>query len=265
VSVLRGTLARFFAADGFFLAGGLAFFFLVCIIPLLLLSISILGFVLSAEQAQREVVAHLARNFPVYQREITRVLLRIVETRTVSGLLGTAILVLFSMPLFSAARLVMHRLLGVPGTSGFFRNMAGDAVMALTATVLLFGATVAAWALAAFQQMILEPAHASAAWFHRTTVAFSVGLSVVLFYLGYRYLPRRRVHRGPALAAAIVAALLWELAKQLFRLYIRRVGVYDQIYGPLGILVAFVMFAYYSAIVYILGGAFAASLDSGRR
>src|SRR3546814_7828830 len=64
-----------------------------------------------------------------------------------------------------------------------------------------------------------------------------------------------------ALVGGVLAAGLWEIAKQLFRLYIRNVGVYDQIYGPLGVLVAFVMFIYYSAIVFVFGAAYVASLD----
>ena len=63
---------------------------------------------------------------------------------------------------------------------------------------------------------------------------------------------------------AILTAMLWEIAKQLFRLYIRRVGVYDQIYGPLGVLIAFVMFVYYTCIVFVFGAAFVASLDAKR-
>jgi uncharacterized BrkB/YihY/UPF0761 family membrane protein len=55
------------------------------------------------------------------------------------------------------------------------------------------------------------------------------------------------------------------VAKQLFRFYIREVGVYDQIYGALGVLVAFVMFVYYSAIVFVLAAAYAATLDTRRR
>jgi len=42
--------------------------------------------------------------------------------------------------------------------------------------------------------------------------------------------------RHAALAGAILASLLWEVAKQLFRLYIQQVGIYNQIYGQLGIL-----------------------------
>ena len=86
-----------------------------------------------------------------------------------------------------------------------------------------------------------------------------------MFYLGYRYVPRRHVRVGAALPGAIVASLLWELAKQLFSLYIRKIGIYDQIYGPLGVLVAFVMFVYYSAIVFVFGAAYVAALDAKGR
>jgi membrane protein len=86
-----------------------------------------------------------------------------------------------------------------------------------------------------------------------------------MFYFGYRYVPRRRPRTWAALIGGLLAAGLWEIAKQLFRLYIRNVGVYDQIYGPLGVLVAFAMFVYYSAIVFVFGAAYVASLDAHRR
>ena len=94
---IRGAFSRFFAESGLFLAAGLAFFFLVCCIPLSLLGVSTVGFVLSGEQAKQEVIGQLTRNFPVYRREIASVLLRIIDTRAVSGLTGTLILVFFSI------------------------------------------------------------------------------------------------------------------------------------------------------------------------
>ena len=92
---LRGAFSRFIAADGFFLGAGLAFFVLVTMIPVVLLSVSTLGFVLSSERAASEVVGQLARNFPVYRREIQGAMLRIVETRATTGVIGTLVLVLF--------------------------------------------------------------------------------------------------------------------------------------------------------------------------
>lgn len=262
---LRGAFSRFFSADGLFLSAGLAFFFLVALIPFVLVGVSIVGFVLSSEQAADEVVGHLARNFPVYRREIRAALLRVVETRAVSGVLGTVILVAFATPLFSASRFVLHRILGVRMASSFLRNFLVDSGMVILLGVLLFGATVVTWSFHWFQAFVLEPAGLTTRWLHAANVGFSVTLSGAMFYLGYRYVPRRRVRGGAALAGAVVASLLWEVAKQLFTLYIRKVGVYDQIYGPLGVLVAFVMFVYYSAVVFVFGGAYVAMLDSRRR
>jgi membrane protein len=121
------------------------------------------------------------------------------------------------------------------------------------------------WLFQWFQEFILKPIHIGSRWTYLITVAFSVTLSTMMFYFGYRYVPRRRPRIWAALVGGLLAGTLWEVAKQLFRLYIRKVGVYDQIYGPLGVLVAFVMFVYYSAIVFVFGAAYVASLDSRRK
>jgi len=262
---LRGAFSRFFAESGFFLAAGLAFFFLVCVVPLLLVAVSILGFVLSSESAAQDVVGQLTRNFPVYRREITSTILRIVETRAVSGIAGTLTLIFFSTPLFGATRLVLHRMLGVRAGGGYVSNLLLDSGMVLVLTVLLFASTSVTWLFQWFQDFYLRPRRLATEWAYAITLTFSVTLSAIMFYFGYHYVPRRRPRVWAALVGGLLAALLWEVAKQLFRLYIRNVGVYDQIYGPLGVLVAFVMFIYYSAIVFVFGGAYVASLDSRRR
>ncbi|HEV8472903.1 MAG TPA: YihY/virulence factor BrkB family protein [Methylomirabilota bacterium] len=261
---IRGAFSRFFAESGFFLAAGLAFFFLVCCIPLVLLGVSTVGFVLSTEQAAHEVVDQLARNFPVYRGEIATVLLRIIQTRALSGIAGTLVLIFFSTPLFGASRLVLHRMMGIRQGGRYLRNLLLDAGMVLLLTVLLFAASSVTWLFQWFQEYFLEGAGMPARWLYWVTVAFSVSLSSTMFYFAYRYVPWRRPRPLPALTGAVLAAVLWEIAKQLFRLYIRRVGVYDQIYGPLGVLIAFVMFVYYTSIVFVFGAAYVAALDARR-
>ena len=93
-------------------------------------------------------------------------------------------------------------------------------------------------------------------------IALAVGFNTVLFFVAYRYFPTRRVDVGAALAGALLASLLWETAKQVFRWYILSLGVYDQIYGALGFLVALTMFVYYSGIVMVLGAEYAAALEA---
>jgi YihY family inner membrane protein len=262
---LRGGVSRFFAADGFFLSAGLAFFFLVCLIPLTLIGVSVVGFVLSTQEAAETVVGQFTRNFPVYRREVSRVLLRIVETRRVSGLLGTVVLIFFSTPLFSASRLVLHRLLGIRTKANIFRSLLVDMGTVLLLAVLLFAATVVTWVYDWFSLFVLEPARLPRQWLNTGGVALSVALSTAMFYLAYRYVPRHRIRPGAALAGAVMASVLWEIAKQLFRLYIRKIGIYDQINVPFGILIGYIMFVYYSAVVFVFGAAYAAAVDSRRR
>jgi membrane protein len=102
-------------------------------------------------------------------------------------------------------------------------------------------------------------------WVRSLSLALAVAFGTSLFFVVYRYFPHQRVPAGAAFAGALLAALLWEVAKQAFRWYILQVGVYDKIYGPLGALVGLGMFAYYSGIVFILGAEFTAVLMTGRR
>ncbi len=262
---IRGAFSRFLAADGFFLSAGLAFFFLVTLIPLVLIGVSMVGFVLSSRQAEEVVIGQLARNFPVYKREIALTLRRIVETRRVSGALGMVTLLFFATPLFSASRLVLDRIIGVRGGGSFLRRVFVDMGLVLALCVLLFLATVVTWIYQWLLVFVLQPAGMPTDWMNAASTALSVAFAVGLFYLAYRYVPHHRIRPRAAFIGALSGALLWEVAKQLFRLYIRGVGVYDQIYGTLGVLVACVMFVYYSAIVFTFGGAYAAALDSRRR
>lgn len=261
---LRGAWSRFQAADGFFLSAGLAFFFLITLIPLVLIGISMVGFVLSTRVAEELVIGQLARNFPVYKRDIAQALLRIVETRRMSGALGMVTLVFFATPLFSASRLVLDRLIGVRSDASFIRHVVTDMGRVLLLSILLFLATVVTWVYQWVLVFVLQPAGMPSDWVGAASTALSLAFAVGLFSLAYRFVPHQRMCVRAALAGALAGALLWEVAKQLFRLYISGLGMYDQIYGTLGVLVAFVMFVYYSAIVFAFGGAYAASLDARR-
>jgi membrane protein len=262
---LRGTFSRFVSNDGFFLAAGLAFVFLLCLIPIAVLGVSIAGFVLSTEEAAQQVVDQLGRYFPVHRLEISRALVRIVGTRKLSGLVGTAVLVVLSTWLFGAARLVMHRMLGIRGGHNPLRNLVVDAGRVVLLVVLLFGVAAVTWGADWFRDFVLVPRHVPGRWVEGVRLSVSVGTSAVMLYLGYRYVPYRQVPGRAALTGALVTSLLWEGARQIFLLYVRRFGFYDQIYGPLGVLAAFVMFVYYSAIVFVFGAAYVAALDAGRR
>ncbi len=264
ISGFRNAFSGFFSHQGFFLAAGLSFYVLICLIPFLFLLVSLAGFVLSSETASRQIINQLSPIVPVYKQELTRAFLRIVATRKVSGIVGTIILLLFSTQLFAAIRTVLDQVLGARRGRGFFAGKLLDALMILLIGLLFLASLVATGLFAWFQVFVFRPAGMPPEWIQYMSIGLGVSLATVMFYLLYRYMPHRRIPPGAALAGALLASVLWEAAKQLFHLYIVTFGVYDQIYGPLGALVALVMFVYYSAVVFVLGAEYVGALERRR-
>jgi membrane protein len=84
-------------------------------------------------------------------------------------------------------------------------------------------------------------------------LAFS--FSVSLFYVTYSYASVRRLPWRTGLLAATFTALLFELAKRLYALYLANFASFEGLGGDanLGAIVLFVLWVYYTALVFLLG------------
>jgi membrane protein len=83
-------------------------------------------------------------------------------------------------------------------------------------------------------------------------LAFSV--VVAIFFSVYKYIPPRRVPWRQALVAALTTSLLFEVARNLFVLVVQRFDPGSLYTGTLGALVIVVFWAYYAALIFIIGG-----------
>ncbi len=262
--VLRTTIGRFRRHRGFFLAAGLAFSFLTCLVPILFFIVSLAGFVLSRKAAAEVVLNQLAEIVPVYKDELYEALDEIIRRRRLSGLLGTGILLIFASQLFASIRLVLNDIFGFTKGTGFLRGALKDILLLFLMGVMFLGGILVFDIFGWIRILFLAPAHMSAEWISSLFIGLSLALNTTLFFIAYRYFPHRKIPVGAALAGALLAGVLFEGAKQLFRWYILRMGVYDMIYGPLGALVGLAMFSYYSGVVFILGAEFVAALTAGQ-
>jgi membrane protein len=262
---VRGALGVFYALDGFFLAAGLSFYVVVCIVPFLLLVVAGGGFLLSNETVLRGVQERSALILPVYQAQIEVILAAIVRARGVSSLVGTVILVFFASQLFAATRLVLDRVLGVKG-QGFVHGALYDVGMIAILAVLFFvtvGIT-AAFVWVRSVAMLFEPASWVASAFHWAGLGLALVLDTTLFLVLYRFVPNTRVPWASVVIGSTGAAGLWEVAKQVFRWYIEGIGLYSAVYGSLGVAIALMMWVYYSALVFVLGACLVRALEDAR-
>ena len=102
------------------------------------------------------------------------------------------------------------------------------------------------------------------AWLYRfAALVLSAGFSVTVFFIVFKLLPSRRIYWRTALFAALFCAVAFEAAKRLYAWYLTRFATLDNLVSNANI-VAFVLFLvwiYYMAIVFLLGGELAETGD----
>ncbi|HET6604479.1 MAG TPA: YihY family inner membrane protein [Xanthomonadaceae bacterium] len=89
-------------------------------------------------------------------------------------------------------------------------------------------------------------------------------IEVIGFTLMYVFIPNRTVPWRHAIAAGVLAAVLFEASKSGFAFYLTQVPTYRQVYGAVAVAPIFLIWVYLSWSVVLLGASFAASLGAFR-
>jgi membrane protein len=80
-----------------------------------------------------------------------------------------------------------------------------------------------------------------------------VAMSAIAFFLVYRIVPHRAVPWRHALLGGVVAAVLFEAAKEIFTLYTRASPTYNIVYGAFAAVPLFLVWLYLSWLVLLFG------------
>ena len=92
-------------------------------------------------------------------------------------------------------------------------------------------------------------------------INFAASTSVVLLglLLLYRFIPRCDVELKDVWRAALLAAIVWSLAKEGFALYLGSTLVnYNAVYGTVGAIIAILTWIYVSVMIILTGAEFGA-------
>ena len=131
-------LKKFDKDHGFFLSSGITFNLLICLIPLILLFLALLGTYL---YSYREVLSHIRRYlenaFPSLDPRIMNNLLRIIRDRRIVGVVGIGGLVWTSTWVFSSLRTVLNIVFQAKEGRGILRGKGIDLLMVLLAGTFL--------------------------------------------------------------------------------------------------------------------------------
>lgn len=239
------------------MAGAIAYQLFFSLVPLLALVIGALGFVYGAERATTEGVALIHEVYPGALEAETRIVEQLVEGRGLSlslGLLGT---LLSATAIHGSMDSAVAAVLGREGRRQLVRSkvdamlfIAAIAALAALSFAASYGTQAAGDLLSGIGlergvQLVLQI----------TSPILGLLPGVGLFYLAYRMVPRRHVGHAPALRAAVLAAVLWEVAKFAFAMLTRALGTFA-VYGALAFAAGLLTWIYVSAAILLLGAEF---------
>lgn len=260
-----------------FLASALTFDTLLAGIPFLLLVLVGLSAVVQGRGgiATHDVTGAIDRFLPHVgmagrdPSEVIRALLgRIAQNRSRLSFYALPLFIWFSTRLFASARTALNRIYRVatppPKPRHFLVQYllakGWDAVMVGLALLVFLVYILVSAGLTVAQTWGEAQANAVAAPFvaylgRLAGVFLSFGGALVLFLIVYRFGAARLVRWRTALVAAIFAAVAFELARHAFAFYLLSLTTTSpSAYANLGAAFLFVLWAYYAAVVFLLGG-----------
>jgi membrane protein len=250
----------------FFLAGAIAFNVLVAIVPLVLAAVGVAGFFLQARSElgadpTEPVIEFLLNVLPPVSDEFVQEMRELLRgfIANASGLftIGTLAFAWLATRMIGTLRTVLRDIFDMQADRSIIAGKFFDLQMVFVAGTLLVLNIAITFGLGLITRHGFEflnirpgPRGLAEALLFRGLAFLTIWF---MFALIYRYLPYRKIHWRTAIIAATFTAVLYELLKAAFSWYFSHYATVTM-YGNLASLAILIIWIYYMAVIFVLGG-----------
>ncbi|HEX5602335.1 MAG TPA: YihY/virulence factor BrkB family protein [Pyrinomonadaceae bacterium] len=257
-SMLGHALHQFHENDLFTSAAAMSYFGLMALFPALLFMFALSNKLAAGSQ----LLTHAVDVYPGSSKFL-RDTIEAFSDIGVGAVITCVILIFWAGSwVFAVIERALNRIWGA--TSRTFLHgraltigMVGLVGLLLASSVLVTGVLVALREMAGrlsprqIERYTLLASVGSAFW-QVLFATLSYLVTVALFVLVYRFMPKAEVTLRDTLPGAFLAGLLWEIAKYIFALSLHYFH-YDQVYGSVGAVVAVLTWSYVSSLILLFG------------
>lgn len=252
--VIRRTLEAAYEDNIPFLASALSFDILLTAIPFVVLVLAAVGYLVQYQLAVHQLNVHelVQRFLPAASGGetgtfgfIERALGDLVERRGQLTLLAAPLFLWFSTRMFGGLRAALNEVFDTEENRPWPVAKLTDLAMVFVAGALVLANAFVSTSTGFFPQL------------------GSLLCSTLLFFVIFKFLPSRRIYWRTGLFASVFCAVAFEVAKRLYTLYVGRFVTFDRVASDanlIGVLL-FILWIYYTAYVFLLGGEVAETYD----
>ncbi|KPK10175.1 MAG: hypothetical protein AMJ56_08730 [Anaerolineae bacterium SG8_19] len=234
-------------------AAATAYFTLLSIFPLILITVAIASFWFEPSLDVEPILERLEFIIPAVNELLGANLDQIVDARGAISRLSALLLIWSASSIFYMLTRAMDNIWEEAMIRPAWRHRAWAIVITLAISILLLIGSIA-WTFVVPVLNRLLPERIIQVSPYLTVLASAL-LSVLLFLLLYWMLPHAKLSWHDVYIGAILAGLLWELAKHIFFFFVSNfLTSSNLIYGSLTTIIAFLTWAYVSMIIFLFGG-----------
>ena len=252
------------------LGAALAFYCAFSLAPLLVILVTLLGWIVGAEVAATQLKLQLAELFGPATANALMGAMRNSQTGSgfAAAVVSVGTLFVGASTVFSALQSALQQVWGSArmaprGVRGWLRSRLLSFGLILAVGFLLLVSLSFSTALAALRGYLAEHYGGMVAIAAGLDFALSLALITGLIAVIYRYLPAKRLPWRPILWGSLVTALLFQLGRWGISFYLAR-STQPSTFGAAASFVALLLWLYYSAQIFLFGAEFTACLGKAR-
>ncbi len=236
-------------------AAALAFTSLLSLVPILILALAVLGFIGVApsrmEVIQRWLLSNLVPETAKGAEHMLRTTLEALRTvSTGLGIVGLIALVPVAWKLFATLDRTFQKIAGVSSLASRLRRLAGFWMTVALAPFLVVVSLLLTAVVEGLEGRGMMPGEDAILVFRYLIPLVPGWLGLII---AYRVCTGSRIRWRSAILGGTVAAVLVELLKATFALYLRHALVTRTVLSGMGVLPVFLLWVYLTWVVFLVG------------
>ena len=264
VYYIKGIYRKVNEENIFFLSAGIAFNGILCLLPVLLLFTSVIGvFLHSSSISLQKIDQILDTAFPPQpyaqqiQQSLKGIVRDIIRYRSTFGLYGIGILLYASASMFSSIRHVLNTVYQLKSSKLLIVTILENILLVIVLGALFVIANIFSWVLLPVSTLLKEIPDLGIIDIGNLMKSLSFAASYIpafiMFYVINRFIPERGTTNKVALVSSITTTSLWWIAGKGFSWYLAAFHSYSKLYGTYAFILVFLLWVYYSSIVFVVG------------
>jgi membrane protein len=252
-AMLKEAVREFLTDNCTHLAAAISYYLLLSLFPLALAAISILSFVSRSPNVEAKVVDAITAVLPVSGGFVSTTIREVAPGWGAASAIGVIGLLWAGTGLFNAIRKSLNTAWGVKQPRPFLRERLIEFTMmlGLGAFLLLYVGMTATFNFFQSTNVFGGRFVEGGLFWESMVILASIVIAFVGFLLLYEFIPNTRVPWKHVWVGALMAAVLFEVVKNIFVWFVGEFATYNLVYGSIGTIIALMTWSYISAVILL--------------